>query len=109
MLTPLAEFSIAYIASGIVWAALAVGGFWIWQRLRGTGPLLLVIGAGGLAVYFLLLTIGVVFEGMKWFLFLGTVLVALDVYLANKPLVDAKIAAIKAKRGTPQMPPPPQV
>jgi hypothetical protein len=109
MLTPLAEFSIAYVAAGLVWAGLAVVGFWIWQRLRGTWPLLLTIGAGALAAYDLMSTLGIWFDGIRWFLFLGTVLVALAFYLANKPLIDAKVAAIKAKRGTPQMPPPPQV
>jgi hypothetical protein len=100
---------VSNLATGLVWAALAVVGFWIWQRLRGTGPLLLVIGAGGLAVFYLLEMVGINFEGMTWFLFLGSILVGLAVYLANKPLIDARIAAIKAKRGTPQMPPPPQV
>lgn len=105
MLTPLGFF-VAYLVSAAVWAGLAVLGFWIWQRLRGTGPLLLVIGAGGLAAYFLLSTLTIYFEGMTWFLFLGSVLVSTAVYLANKPLVDAKIEQIKAKRGNP-MPPPP--
>jgi hypothetical protein len=107
MLTPVAFF-VAYLVSALVWAGLAVLGFWIWQRLRGTGPLLLVIGAGGLSAYFLLSTLTIYFEGMTWFLFLGSVLVSIAVYLANKPLVDAKIAQIKAKRGNPMPPPPHQ-
>jgi hypothetical protein len=100
---------VSHLASALVWAALAVMGLWIWQRLRGTGPLLLVIGAGGLSVFHFLSLIEVRFEGMGWFLFLGSGLVSLAVYLANKPLIDGKVAAIKARRGTPQMPPPPQV
>ena len=101
MLSPiLAVFTFEALLAGIVFAALALLNFWVWQKGKSTGNLLMLVGFGWLGLCWILMSFGTVLLGMTnfaWQEFIGAGAVLAGFYLSVKPMVAAQIAALQAK------------
>ena len=112
-MTPvLGSMYFAVFMTGLVWAALGVMAFWVWQLGKSASSWLLLIGVGFTSMWALLAGMGIAFEGMGWMSVTGAVCFTLGYYLSVKTVIDAKIAKIRAEHGAeasapaPSSPPP---
>ena len=96
----LASFTVEGVLTMLLWAVIAVLNFWIWSKAKANPNLLMMIGAGWLALAFLLATFGASLLGYQnfgWTMLLGAGCMAMGFYLSVKPMVAANIAALQAK------------
>ncbi len=112
MTLPVVASSIWYVPSGLLWACVATLCFWIWRRSKSTGHLVMLVGAGWLALHYLLAT-------FDWSLFgathydlqslFGSALIAVGFYLSVKPIVAEDIGKVRrfvaSKLGKPGLKP----
>jgi len=97
-MTPILAFEFEPFLAFLVWAVLLVFNLWMWQKTKGQGNLVMMLGAGGLGLSYLLIA----FESYSkfiwfWLPLIGAVLVTLGFYLTAKPIVDKEIATLKQK------------
>ncbi|MFV1958777.1 MAG: hypothetical protein ACC662_05120 [Planctomycetota bacterium] len=98
-MTLLLAFTLEFLLLFIVWAALLVFNLWMWQKTKGNGNLLMLVGAGAMALPALLFAFGTAPTEFLWFWlpFIGAILLTVGFYLTAKPIVDAEMKALKAK------------
>ena len=101
MFTPiLAVFLFEALLAGLVFAILALLNFWVWQKGKSMGNLLMLAGFGWLGLGWILMSFNTVLLGWQnlgWQEFLGAGAVLAGFYLSVKPMVAAQIAALQAK------------
>ena len=95
---PLLALAFTPLLSFLAWGALCVMSTWAWRRGKTAASLLTLIGALLLAVDSFFDGFGILFNDAHWIPLVGSILVAVGYYLTVKPIVDAKIREIKAKR-----------
>jgi len=93
----LALGSFETLLTALIWGVWVVLNLWIWQKSKATGNLLMLIGAGVLALVDLLLFLLIFFSGMGTLMLIGLVLLTAGFFLSVKPMVAAQIAALQAK------------
>jgi hypothetical protein len=81
---------------GLTWGVWVLLNFWIWSKTKALGNLLMLIGSGALCLTFILLSFNSGPSGF-WFTNLSFLTVSAGFFLSVRPLVEAHIAAIKAK------------
>ncbi len=96
--TPLAVFVFEFLVLGLIWAVWAVLNLWIWQKTKSNANLLMLVGSGLMGVLWLINTFSYS-GGSFWLHVLGLVLLTAGFYLSVRPMVDAQIAALRAKIG----------
>lgn len=101
MFTPiLAALHFEGLLAGLVFAALALLNFWVWQKGKSTGNLLMLLGFGWLGLCWILFSFETVLLGAAnygWQEFIGAGAILGGFYLSVKPMVAAQIAALQAK------------
>ena len=87
----------------LVWAVMLVMNLWMFQKTKGKGNMLMMVGAGCLALAAFIMSVasfeteGSVRFVMFWLPFIGAVLVVAGFYLTAKPVIDVHIDALKKK------------
>lgn len=82
----------------LVWVVLAVLNFWIWNKSKAQGNLIMLVGAAVVAVFALLMMLGAgVGEAGMWLSVLGQAAFAVGFFLSVRPMVEAQLAALKEK------------
>ena len=106
-LSPLA-FSFWYLPSGLLWVAVAALNFWVWRRSKSNSHLIMLLGSGWLAQYYVLATFEICLIGAANYglaVVLGSLLFAIGFYLSVKPLVADDVArlthGLRSKLGKP--------
>ncbi len=106
----LATFHPTALLLALPWAALGLLSFWVWRRAKSGGHLLMLVGAGWLALDAVLRTLDVTLLGAEsgyWGQFIGAALLAGGFGVTVQPLVAADIAKILGRGGVrPTLPPP---
>ncbi len=82
----------------LVWGVLLLFNLWLWQKTKGQGNLVMMVGAGVLALAALLFA----FESVSrfvwfWLPFIGAVILVIGFYLTSKTIVDAHLTGLKTK------------
>ena len=96
----LADFTVEGVLTMLLWAVIAILNFWIWSKAKANPNLLMMIGAGWLALASLLLLFNAVLLGVQnygWTQLIGVGFLAAGFYLSVKPMVAANIAHLQAK------------
>jgi hypothetical protein len=96
-LSALSVVTFSFFATGLVWAAMGVMVFWMWQTAKTAMNWLLLVGVALTALFAILAGVGIWFEGMGWVSVLGAVLVTLGYYVSVKPVVDDRLRRMQAK------------
>jgi hypothetical protein len=106
--TPILAFDVLQIFTLLTWAAWFVLTLWAWQKTKGTGYLLMMIGTAGLTLFDFLGALGTSIspEGVAWLGWICLVLIVVGFYLLVAPLVAGHIASLKSRMQAPQSPPP---
>jgi hypothetical protein len=95
----LALFRFEWLVEFLIWGAMAAMAFWVWKSAKGNAPLMTLIGAACLALVGLLPILGV--YDVMIFALAGSILVVAGYYLTVKPIVDKRIADLKASKAPP--------
>ena len=103
----LASMYFAVFTTGLIWAALGVMAFWVWQLGKSASSWLMLIGVGLASMWALLAGLGIVFEGMGWFSILGALGITLGYYLSAKSVIDSRLQRFQAERRAAAPPPEP--
>ena len=99
-MTPiLAAFWIEPFLLFLVWAGLAVMAMWMFQKTKSKPNMLMMIGAGLLALGALVTAFSAMPSTfmMFWVPFAGAIVVTAAFYLTAKPVVDAQLDVLKKK------------
>ena len=103
MLTPVLAFVFESFLVFLVWAVMLVMNLWMFQKTKGRGNLLMLIGAGCLSLSALIISFAKIADPgtanfiLFWLPLIGAILLVLGFYMTAKPVVDAEIAALKKK------------
>lgn len=103
MAIPVLAFVFESFLIFLIWGVMLVMNLWMFQKTKGRGNLLMLIGAGCLALSALLYSIATFADPgtakfvMFWLPLIGAVLVVLGFYMTAKPVVDVHIEALKKK------------
>jgi hypothetical protein len=90
------KFQFVELCFFLVWAVWAVLNFWIWSKTKAQGNLLMLVGSGATALFWLISLFN--WEGInQWLHFFALVTVTVGFFFTIKPLVEAQIAALKTK------------
>jgi hypothetical protein len=97
-MTTFLAFSVEPLLQALVWGVWIVLNLWIWQKSKAQSNLLMLIGAAVLSFAALMWAFGVNLGSMYfWLPFIGSVLLTIGFYMSVKTLVEAHLAAVKAK------------
>jgi hypothetical protein len=97
-MTVLSVFIFESLLMALVWGVWIVLNLWIWQKSKAQANMLMLIGAALLSFTALLGAFGASLGSMYyWLPFIGSVLLTIGFYLSVKTLVEAHLAAMKAK------------
>ena len=103
MLTPVLAFVFESFLVFLVWAVMLVMNLWMFQKTKGRGNLLMLIGAGCLSLSAFIISIAKIADPgtasfiLFWLPLIGAILLVLGFYMTAKPVVDAQIEALKKK------------
>jgi hypothetical protein len=98
MTTVLSVFIVEMFLTFLVWGVWVVLNLWIWQKAKATGNLLMMVGAGVMAVLSLLGAFGqFVGEGGFWLNFFALLALTAGFYMSVKPMVAAQLAGLGTK------------
>lgn len=83
----------------LAWIVLAVLNFWVFQKGKHQGNLLMLIGAAVMVFYFFvaLITTGASAFLAYWVPMIGMIVFVLGFFLSVQPMVQAQIDAIRKK------------
>lgn len=104
-----AAFHPTALLVAIPWAALGLLCFWVWRRAKSGGHLLMLVGAGWLALDAFLRTFDVALLGSSsgyWGAAIGAALVAGGFWATVRPLVAGDVARILQRTPPGSAPPP---
>ena len=88
-------FSFEHLLVGLMWGVWVVLNLWIWQKTKALGNMLMLCGAGALALCHVLRSFT---WGPTYFIdFLGIGALTAGFFLSVKPIVDAQLKALQAK------------
>jgi hypothetical protein len=99
MIPILAAFYFEPFLLFLVWGIMLVFNLWMWQKSKAKGNLLMLVGAGCLALSALLWAFGTVDSKfiLFWLPLIGAALLVVGFYFTVKPMVDENIAALREK------------
>jgi hypothetical protein len=84
-----------HFLSGLLWTGWVVLNLWIWQKTKALGNLLMLVGAAVLG--FMQFLRAFTWAWGHWLDFLALGALSLGFFLSIRPLVEAQLAALKAK------------
>lgn len=94
----LAAFAFEPFLVCLVWIVMLVFNLWMFQKTKGQGNLIMLVGAGILALVYLLWAFASVSTfTLFWMPLIGTIVLVFGFYKTAKPIVDQEIGALKTK------------
>lgn len=96
--TVLAAFHFEPFLVFLVWGVMLVMNLWMFQKTKGRGNMLMLVGAGCLALSALLASFETISTFVLfWLPLIGAILLVIGFYLTAKPVIDTHIDALKKK------------
>lgn len=89
-------FQFDQFLTSLLWIVWVVLNFWIWGKTKALSNILMMAGAAGMALFFMIHSF--TYKGPDmWLVLLSTGALTAGFFLSVKPLVEAHLAQIKAK------------
>lgn len=95
----LATFTFKIFLPALIWLVFGVLNLWIWQKGKGQGNLLMMIGGFTIGGANLITSFSTIPEAFLffWVPTIGAALILAGFYLTSAKLIEAQMAGIKAK------------
>ena len=103
MMFPVLAFQFELFLIFLIWGVMLVMNLWMFQKTKGKGNMLMMVGAGCLALSALILRFAKIADPgtekflLFWLPFIGAVLLVVGFYFTAKPVIDVHIEALKKK------------
>jgi len=100
---PILAFVFELFLMFLVWGVLFLMNLWMFQKTKGKGNMLMMVGAGCLALSSLISSFASVADPgtakflFFWLPFIGAIVLVVGFYFTAKPVIDVHLDALKKK------------